>query len=47
MSRFVVPWLKPRHVWRAAALLALGLVFAAYLRPDLMFDLSNFLWSCF
>ena len=31
----------------AAALGVLAAVFAAYLRPDLMRDLSDFLWSCF
>lgn len=31
----------------AAALAVLATVFAAYLRPDLMRDLSDFLWSCF
>ena len=25
----------------------LGLVFSAYLQPDLMFDLANRVWSCF
>ncbi len=31
----------------ATALAVLAAVFAAYLRPDLMRDLSDFLWSCF
>jgi hypothetical protein len=33
-------------VWGAAAM-ALVLVFAAYLRPDLAFTLANQLWNCF
>jgi hypothetical protein len=36
-----------RVVLWVAALAALAAVFAAYLRPDLMRDLSDFLWSCF
>ena len=47
MKRTLVRWLTSRHVWRAAAVLALALVFMAYLRPDLMFELSNLVWSCF
>ena len=39
--------LRSRWAWRAAALLALALVFAAYLQPDLMFELANRVWSCF
>jgi hypothetical protein len=31
----------------ALALAVVAAVFAAYLRPDLMRDLSDFLWSCF
>ena len=31
----------------AAALAALGAVFAAYLQPTLMLELANQLWSCF
>jgi hypothetical protein len=31
----------------AAALLALGAVFAAYLRPDMVFALATQLWNCF
>ena len=41
---------QSRLAWRAAALVALvalALVFAAYLQPDLMFDLANQVWSCF
>jgi hypothetical protein len=36
------PWL-----WRLVSLAVLALVFAAYLQPDLMFDIANFVWSCF
>jgi hypothetical protein len=45
--RRITRWLASHHLWHAAALLALALVFMAYLRPDLMFELSNFIWSCF
>ena len=31
----------------AAALIALGLGFAAYRRPDVAVDLANQLWNCF
>lgn len=31
----------------AAALLALALVFMAYLDPHLMVDLANRVWACF
>jgi hypothetical protein len=31
----------------AAALLALALVFAAYLNPHVMVSLANQLWACF
>ncbi|WP_259372953.1 hypothetical protein [Azohydromonas sediminis] len=30
-----------------AALAMLAMVFAAYLRPQLMRDMADFLWSCF
>jgi hypothetical protein len=33
-------------VWSAVAL-ALGAVFLAYLRPDLVVTLANQIWSCF
>ena len=33
--------------WWSGAVVALGLVFAAYLRPDVMVTLANQLWSCF
>ena len=32
--------------WAAAAA-ALALVFAAYLKPDVMLTLANQLWACF
>lgn len=44
---------KPGHqrLLRLAALGigagVLGLVFSAYLQPDLMVDLANRVWSCF
>jgi hypothetical protein len=38
-SRMVALW--------ALSGIVLGLVFAAYLRPDLAFSLANQLWSCF
>ena len=40
--------MKLRHgiAWAAAAL-ALLLVFAAYLRPDVAVTLANQLWNCF
>ena len=48
MSRPLLPsWLRSRWLWRAASLLALALVFASYLRPDLMFNLASRVWSCF
>ena len=31
----------------AAVIAVLAAVFGAYLRPDLMRDFSDFLWSCF
>ena len=37
--RSIVAW--------AAALLALGAVFAAWLNPHLMRDLASAVWSCF
>lgn len=36
-----------RWAWRTAALTALVLVFAAYLRPDMLFTLATAVWSCF
>ena len=38
-------WRKPALL--AAALLVLGLTFAAYLQPGLMLDLATRLWACF
>ena len=38
--------LKRPLAW-AAALLALALVFAAYLQPAMVFSIANQLWSCF
>jgi len=37
--RTIVPWLL--------SAIALLLVFAAYLRPDVVVTLANQLWSCF
>lgn len=31
----------------AAALVLCALVFALYLRPDMMFTLANAVWNCF
>jgi hypothetical protein len=39
--------LAARWVWRAAAGLALGLVFASYFQPSLVLDLANQVWNCF
>jgi hypothetical protein len=36
-----------RWAWRAAALLALGVVFMSYLQPDLVMQLATQLWNCF
>ena len=47
MNRGSNAWYRSRPLWGAAALLALALVFASYLRPDLVFDLANLVWSCF
>lgn len=40
-------WLRSRWLWRVLSLLVLGLVFAAYLQPDLAFDMAIRLWNCF
>lgn len=37
----------PRLLASLLAALVLGLVFAAYLAPGTVLDLSNRLWSCF
>jgi hypothetical protein len=46
----MIPPLRPvllrAGLW-LAALLALALVFASYLRPELVVDLGNRFWSCF
>ena len=44
--------MKRLHGWKraaawTAALAVLAMVFAAYLRPQLMVDLANQLWACF
>jgi hypothetical protein len=39
--------LASRWTWRAAALVALVLVFLSYLQPDLVLQLATQLWSCF
>lgn len=36
-----------RWAWRAAALIALLLVFASYLQPDLMLQVATQVWNCF
>jgi hypothetical protein len=36
-----------RWLWRGAAALALALVFAAYLQPEMAMQLANQVWSCF
>jgi hypothetical protein len=36
-----------RWPWRIAALVALGVVFAWYLQPDLVMQLATQLWNCF
>lgn len=40
-------WWRSRGAAWAASLLALLLVFAAYLQPDMVFELANRVWSCF
>jgi hypothetical protein len=40
------PGLK-RALWWSAAAIALAAVFASYLRPHLVVDLANRVWSCF
>ena len=41
------PKMIKRTVGWAALAAALGLVFAAYLRPDVAVTLANQLWNCF
>jgi hypothetical protein len=36
-----------RWLWRVGALVALLLVFRAYLQPDLVMQLATQLWNCF
>ncbi len=36
-----------RWLWRVGATVALGLTFAAYLRPDMAMLAATRLWSCF
>ena len=36
-----------KALWWTAGALALGLVFASYLRRDFVFDLANQVWACF
>jgi Na+/H+-dicarboxylate symporter len=39
---------SPRRIaWTAAAAVLLGLVFAAYLQPEVAITLANQLWNCF
>ena len=39
--------LGSRWTWRIAALMALALVFASYLQPDLVMQLATQVWNCF
>ena len=34
-------------LWYALTLLALGLVFLMYTRPEFMMDVANQIWACF
>ena len=36
-----------RTLWTAGALVACALVFAAYLRPGMLFALATAVWNCF
>ena len=47
MKRVFAGWLRSRLLWGGVTLLALGLVFMAYLQPDMVFELANRVWSCF
>jgi hypothetical protein len=39
--------MRPRRAWAwSAVLIALALVFAAYLQRDVVFTLANQAWSC-
>jgi hypothetical protein len=46
MNRPPTAWYRSHLLWGAASLLVLALVFASYLRPDLMLNLANLVWSC-
>ena len=47
MRQVIAAWLGSRLFWGVASVLALTLVFAAYLQPDLMVELATFVRSCF
>ena len=47
MKQAITAWLGSRLFWGVASVLALTGVFAAYLQPDLMVELANFVRSCF
>ncbi len=47
MNRPPNAWYRSRLFWYVASTLALAAVFASYLRPDMMFELANLVWSCF
>ncbi len=36
-----------RWAWRVAAMVALGVVFASYLQPDMVMQLAAQVWACF
>ena len=39
--------MRRRWMLRAGAVLVLGLVFLAYLRPDFAVTIANQIWACF
>lgn len=39
--------MKTKLIWYAGAGLACGVVFLAYLRPDMMVTLAQQVWACF
>lgn len=47
MSPAMNALLSSRLFWGVVSAIALALVFAAYLQPDLMVELANFVRSCF
>lgn len=47
MKPATTAWLSSRLFWGVASAVALTLVFVAYLQPDLMVELANFVRSCF